>query len=186
MVPNSNRKLILWNMVSLDGMFEGLDRDIGWFVFEDELEKYILETQQAADTLLFGRVTYELMASYWPAAEGRIADFMNSARKFVFSRSLDEASWANTTLVRDNAAEEIEKLKRQPGGDIFVFGSADFSATPIRRGLVDEYRFGINPLVLGKGMPFFKPDEGRIDLKLIETRPLKSGLIIVHYEPVRQ
>ena len=186
MAPNPDRKLILWNMVSLDGMFEGPDHDIGWFVFEDELEKYILETQESADTLLFGRVTYELVATYWPTAEGRIADFMNGVRKFVFSRSLDKAGWTNTTLVRDNAPEEIEKLKRQPGGDIFVFGSADFSATPIRHGLVDEYRFGINPLVLGKGTPFFKPDEGRIDLKLIETRPLKSGVIILHYQPVRQ
>jgi dihydrofolate reductase len=180
------RKLILWNMVTLDGMFEGPDRDISWFVFDDELEKYILESQAEADTLLFGRVTYQLMADYWPKAEGTIAEFMNRVPKIVFSRTLAGVDWANTRLVKDNAPDEIAKIKRQPGGDIFVFGSADFSRTLMRHSLVDEYRFGINPVVLGKGIPFFKGGEPQTGLKLIETRPLNSGLVILHYEPVRK
>jgi dihydrofolate reductase len=180
------RKLIMWNMVTLDGMFEGPDRDISWFVFDDELEKYILETQLAADTLLFGRVTYELMAAYWPTAEGPIAKFMNSVKKIVLSRTLSKVDWANTTLVNDHAPEEIAKIKQKPGRDIFVFGSADFSQTLMRHGLVDEYRFGVNPVVLGQGTPFFKGGETQANLKLIETRPLNSGLVILHYEPVRK
>jgi dihydrofolate reductase len=176
----------MWNMVTLDGMFEGPDHDISWFVFDDELEKYILETQASADTLFFGRVTYQMMAAYWPTAEGKIAEFMNSVPKFVFSRTLSAADWANTDLIKDKAPDEIARIKRQPGKDIFVFGSADFSSTVIRHGLVDEYRFGINPVVLGKGTPFFKGGEAQTSLKLLETRPLNSGVVILHYEPVRQ
>jgi dihydrofolate reductase len=177
------RKLILWDMVTLNGMFEGPDHDISWFVFEDELENYIRETQAAADTLLFGRVTYEMMASYWSSAEGWIADFMNGVEKIVFSRTLSNADWTNTRLVKDHVPEEIAKLKDAPGREIFVFGSADLSATLIKEGLVDEYRIAINPVVLGKGVPLFKEGMKRLDLRLLETKPLKSGVVILHYAP---
>ncbi|TIP62669.1 dihydrofolate reductase family protein, partial [Mesorhizobium sp.] len=90
------RKLIIWDMVSVDGFFEGPDRDISWFVFEEELENYIRETQENADTLIFGRVTFELMAAYWPSEQGWIADFMNNIEKVVFSRTLKSADWNNT------------------------------------------------------------------------------------------
>ncbi|MGD9890321.1 MAG: dihydrofolate reductase family protein [Dehalococcoidia bacterium] len=178
------RKLILWNMISLDGYFEGPDKgSIDWFRFDEDLEKYILETQQSADTLLFGRITYEGMAAYWPSAEGQIADFMNSVPKVVFSRTLTQTDWNNTTIVGDNVPDEVSKLKAQPGGDIFVFGSADFSATLIEHGLVDEYRFGINPVLLGSGVPFFKGSATARNLTLIESKPFKSGLVILHYKP---
>lgn len=177
------RKVIMWDMVSVDGYFEGPDHDLGWFVFEDELEEYILETQLTADTLLFGRVTYEMMAGYWPTAEGQIADFMNSVPKVVFSRTLDKANWNNTTLVKENAGEEVSKLKQQPGKNIFVFGSANFAETLMKHGLVDEYRIGINPVVLGSGTPLFKNGTDKLDLKVLQTRPLKSGVVILHYAP---
>jgi dihydrofolate reductase len=178
------RKVILWDMLSLDGYFEGREKGgIDWFRFDEDLEEYILETQRSADTLLFGRVTYEGMAAYWPSAEGQIADFMNSVPKVVFSRTLERAEWNNTTLVRENAPEEVARLKQQSGGDIFVFGSADFAATLIEHDLVDEYRFGINPLLLGAGVPFFKGSGGQRNLKLLEVKPLRSGLVILHYRP---
>lgn len=177
------RKVILWDMLTLDGRFEGPGRDISWFVFDDDLERYILDTQQTADTLLFGRVTYEGMAGYWPTAEGVIADFMNAVPKVVFSRTLESADWNNSRLVKENAAEEVQKLKEQPGGDIFVFGSADFAATLIEHDLVDEYRIGVNPVVLGSGTPFFKDSPHRRQLQLLEVTPLKSGLVILHYKP---
>jgi len=177
------RKLILWDMVTLNGLSEGPDHDISWFVFEDELENYIRETQAAADTLLFGRVTYEMMATYWPSAEGWIADFMNGVEKVVFSRTLSKAEWNNTRLVKDDVAGKVAKLKKASGNDIFVFGSADFSATLIKEGLVDEYRIGINPVVLGRGVPLFKEGMDRVDLTLLEARPLKSGVVILHYAP---
>jgi dihydrofolate reductase len=177
-------KVILWDMLSLDGYFEGPEKGgIDWFRFDDELEQYILENQQSAGTLLFGRVTYEGMAAYWPSAEGQIADFMNSVPKVVFSRTLERADWINTRLVKENVPDEVATLKQQPGGDIFVFGSADFSATLIEHGLVDEYRFGINPVMLGSGTPFFKGGLPKVNLTLLESRPLKSGLVILHYKP---
>jgi dihydrofolate reductase len=178
------RKLILWDMLSLDGFFEGPDKgNIDWFRFDEDLEKHILETQESADTLLFGRVTYEGMAAYWPAAEGQIAEFMNSVPKVVFSRTLTHSDWNNTTIVSENVPQTVSKLKEQPGGDIFVFGSADFSATLIEHDLVDEYRFGINPILLGSGVPFFKGSSHAHKLRLIETKPLNSGLVILHYQP---
>ncbi len=178
------RNVIMWNMVTLDGFFEGPDKgQIDWFLFDDELEQYIIDTQRSADTLLFGRVTYEGMAAYWPSAEGRIADFMNSVPKVVFSRTLEKAAWNNTRLVKEHVPQEVAHLKQQPGGDIFVFGSANLAATLMEHGLVGEYRFGINPVVLGGGTPLFKGSPARLNLKLREARPLQSGLIILHYKP---
>jgi dihydrofolate reductase len=177
-------KLILWDMVSLDGFFEGPNKgDIEWFVFDDELEKYVLETQSDVGSLVFGRTTYELMAAYWPSAQGQIADFMNSVPKLVFSTTLQGVDWNNSRLVKSNVREEVSRLKQSAGGDIFCFGSADFAATLINEGLVDEYRLGINPVLLGSGVPFFKGSDRRRKLKLIDTRPLKSGLVILHYQP---
>jgi dihydrofolate reductase len=176
-------KLILWDMISLDGYFEGPNKgDIDWFVFDDELEKYILETQSDVSALVFGRNTYELMAAYWPSAEGQIADFMNSVPKLVFSTTLQGVDWNNSRLVRENVSEEVSRLK-QGAGDIFCFGSADFASTLINEGLVDEYRIGINPILLGSGVPFFKGGPSRRKLKLVDTKPLKSGLVILHYQP---
>jgi dihydrofolate reductase len=178
------RKLIAWDMITLDGFFEGpAPGQIDWFLFDEELEKYILDTQKDADTLLFGRVTYEMMAAYWPTAEGQIADFMNSVPKVVFSRNLEQADWNNTRLVKDNVFEEVSKLKQEPGGDIFIFGSADFTSTLMQHGLIDEFRFGINPVVLGAGVPFFKGNVENLKLRLLEAKPLKSGLVILHYAP---
>ncbi|WP_077959933.1 dihydrofolate reductase family protein [Ensifer adhaerens] len=177
------RKVIMWDMVSVDGFFEAPGHDIGWFVFEDELAAYIGETQLGTGTLLFGRVTYEMMAAYWPSAEGDIATFMNGVEKFVFSRTLTSADWARTTLVTGDAVKEVERLKKLEGGTIFIFGSADFAAGLIEKGLVDEYRLGINPVLLGDGVPLFKPGPQRTKLKLTHTRPLKSGVVILHYEP---
>ena len=110
------RKLIMWNLVSLDGYFEGAKSwDLGWHesVLGDELERLSIDQLKSADMLLFGRVTYEGMAGYWPSAKGEVADRMNNIRKVVFSRTLEKASWNNTKLVKGNAAEEVAKLKEQ-------------------------------------------------------------------------
>lgn len=177
------RRLIIWDMVTVDGFFEGPDKDLSWFVFEEEIENYIRETQRTAHTLIFGRVTYELMAAYWPSAQGWIADFMNGIEKVVFSRTCKSADWNNTTLFSGNVAEEVSRLKAGGGGDIFVFGSADLTATLVEHGLIDEYRLGINPVILGSGTPLFKGGPNRIPLKHLETRTLRSGVVILHYAP---
>ena len=178
-------KLIMWNMMTLDGLIEGPDREIDWLadVWGEDLEAYSKDTGRAAGGLLFGRVTYALMAGHWPTAEGEIAGFMNALPKIVFSRTLETADWSNTRLVRDNAADEVRRLKEEPGKDLFVFGSAGLSATLIRHGLFDEYRIGINPIVLGGGNPLFKEMPDRLRLTLTESRPLRSGVVILHYRP---
>ena len=177
------RRLITWNMLSLDGFFAAPGGHLDWFVFEDELDRYIKESQLATDTLLFGRATYEGMAAYWTTAEGDIADFMNGVTKYVFSRTLDRADWNKTTLVKGDAADAVRRLKEESGKDIFVFGSADFTATLMRDKLIDEYRIGLNPVILGKGIPLFKEGIERVRLRLTMTKPLKSGVVILHYEP---
>ncbi len=133
--------------------------------------------------LLFGRVTYQGMAQYWSSAEGEIADFMNNVPKVVFSRTLEKADWKNTQLVKENAEEEVARLKQQPGKDLFIFGSAALSASLMQRGLIDEYRLGLTPVVLGGGNPLFKSSPDRVRMRLLEVRPLKSGCVILRYEP---
>jgi dihydrofolate reductase len=178
------RRVIMWNMVTLDGFFEGPNREIDWFRFDEDLEKYIKGSQMSsADTLLFGRVTYQVMAAYWPSAHGQIADFMNNVTKIVCSRTLEQTEWNNSRLIKANVPEEVSRLKQQPGKDIFVFGSANLASTLMQHGLIDEYRLGVNPVVLGGGTPLFKGSADRLDLKLLEARPLESGVVILHYTP---
>jgi dihydrofolate reductase len=133
--------------------------------------------------LLFGRRTYEGMAAYWTTAAGETAEFMNAVPKFVFSRTLERADWANTTLVKEDAAEVVARLKEQAGKDLFVFGSAEFSATLIRHGLFDEYRIGLVPVILGKGTPLFKTGSEPLKLRLLESRPLGDCCFLLRYEP---
>src|SRR5205809_7654258 len=126
------RKVIMWNVVSLDGFFEGARSwDLGWHdsIWGDELERISIDQLKSADMLLFGRATYEGMASFWSSAKGEVADLMNQIRSVVLSRSLDKGSWNNTSLVKANALEEVAKPTRQPGRVIFMFGSAKLSST---------------------------------------------------------
>lgn len=176
----------MWNLVTLDGFFEGPKSwDIDWHdhIWGDELETYAIHQSNSTGALLFGRVTYEGMASYWPTQTGGIADFMNTIPKVVFSRTLNKADWNNTKLVKENAVEEVVRLKRQPGKDLFVFGSADLSATLLKHGLFDELDLALTPLLLGRGSPLFKTSPDRLKMKLLEARPLKSGGVILRYAP---
>jgi dihydrofolate reductase len=179
------RKIIMWNLMTLDGYLEGPNRDIGWHedVWGEELEQLSIEQGQAAGALLFGRVTYELMAGYWPTAEGEIADFMNGLPKIVVSRTMERADWHDTRLIRENAPEEIARLKREPGKDVFIFGSAALSASLMPHRLIDEFRVCVAPLLLGGGNPLFKDSPERLKLRLLEARPLTSGAVILRYEP---
>jgi len=185
------RKLIMWNMVTLDGFFEGSKSwDLDWhnYVWGDELEKLSLDQLKTADMLLFGRITYEGMAAYWSTAQGEVADvadLMNNLPKVAFSRTLEKADWKNTTLVREKAEQFVADLKRQPGKDLFIFGSATLCSSMMQAGLIDEYRLGLNPLLLGGGTPLFKPGATQHRMKLLEARALKSGVILLRYEPVK-
>ncbi len=178
------RKLIMWNLITLDGYFEGEKNwDLPWHerVWGDELEQFSLEQLQSADALLFGRVTYEGMAAYWQNAEGRIADYMNSLLKVVCSHTLQSATWNNTTLIRSNMAEEVARLKQQGNGNIFVFGSANLSMTLQNEGLFDEYRLGIAPVIYGKGRLLFGHGAEPQELELLESRSTSTGCVILRY-----
>jgi dihydrofolate reductase len=183
------RNVIMWNLVTLDGFFEGPKSwEIDWheYVWGDELERLSIEQARTAGMLLFGRVTYDGMASFWPSQKGEIADFMNSIPKIVFSKTLKRADWNNTRLVKENPEEEVAKLKGQPGKDLFIFGSANLSATLLRHGLIDEVRLGLTPVILGGGNPLFKASPKRLKMKLLDARPLKSGCVILRYQPERK
>ncbi len=179
------RKIVMWNLMTLDGFFEGPNHDIGWheYFWGEELERFSIDQGREAGMLLFGRLTYDLMAGYWSSADGEVAEFMNGLPKVVASRTLAKADWNNTRLIGDDAPEQIARLKDEPGKDIFVFGSADLAASLIPRGLIDEFRICVCPLILGGGTPLFKQGPERMKLRLLDSRPLESGAVIHRYRP---
>ena len=178
-------KLIMWNLITLDGYFEGeknWDLPRGEQVWGDELEQFSLDQLRSADLLLFGRVTYEGMAAYWQNATGAIADYMNSLPKVVCSRTLHTAGWNNTTIVKDNVAKEVAALKQRGDGNMFVFGSAILSKTLMNESLFDEYRIGIAPVIHGRGRLLFGGELTPQGLQLLEARPLSTGCTILRYQ----
>jgi dihydrofolate reductase len=184
------RKAIFQMLVSLDGYYEGPNREIDWHNVDAEFNEVAIDFLNTVDVLLFGRLTYELMAGYWPTPEATtndpiVAYKMNSMPKIVFSRTLQKAEWSNTRLVRDNIAEEISKLKRQPGKDLAIFGSSDLGLTLIQHDLIDEYRIIVNPVVLGGGKSLFKGIESRLTLTLLRATTFRSGNVMLCYEPIR-
>jgi dihydrofolate reductase len=185
------RNLIIWNLITLDGFFEGAKSwELDWhnLVWGEELDRLSIEQLKTAGMLLFGRVTYEGMASYWSAAKGEVAEVaerMNAIPKIVFSRTLEKAEWNNTRLIKENAVEEVIRLKREPGKDLFIFGSADLSSAFMQHGLIDEYRLGVVPVILGGGNPLFKPAPQRMKMKLIDVKTFATGFVILRYQPAK-
>jgi dihydrofolate reductase len=182
------RKLITWNLVTVDGFFEG--EKSGDLAFHQAawgpgLEAFVKEQLRSIGGLLFGRVTYEGMASYWQIQSGEVASFMNSVPKYVFSRTLGKVDWRNSRLVKGDPAAEVVKLKHAEGQDLFVFGSANLSSTLIGAGLVDEYRIGVTPILLGRGNPLFKASPRMSKLRLLDAKTLEGGCVILRYAPDR-
>jgi dihydrofolate reductase len=181
---HSMRRLVAWDLMTLDGYFEGRNPwDLGFHetVWGEELEAFSLEQGKEIGTLLFGRRTYEGMAGYWSQETGAIADMMNSIDKAVATRTLDEATWNNTRLLKGEAAEAVRALKAEEGKDVYVFGSADLLDSLLKAGLVDEYRICVAPVVLGGGNPLFKPQDQQVQMRLQSARPLKTGGAILTY-----
>jgi dihydrofolate reductase len=179
-------KLILWNLMTLDGYFEGVKSwqlDFHQQALNEEFFTFATEQLQTADALIFGRVTYEGMAAYWPNATDKIAGMMNSLPKVVFSRTLESATWNNSRLIRDEAIAAVVSLKQQTKQNIFVFGSADLSAQFLDANLFDEIRLCIVPVLQGEGNLLFRKGIHRKRFKLEEARPLKNGCIITRYTP---
>jgi dihydrofolate reductase len=182
------RKILAFLVVTVDGYYEGPNGEFDWPVVDEEFNEFGLRQLEEVDTLLFGRVTYEGMASYWPtpAAEQddpRVAAKMNTLPKLVVSRTLARADWANTRILRDDVAAELTRLKRQPGKDIAIFGSSDLVVSLLAMGLVDELRIMVHPVVLGAGRSLFRTAPERMHLHLVEARPFRSGSVLLTYRP---
>lgn len=180
------RKLVVWNLMTLDGYFEGTgpwDLAFHLMVWGDELEAFSLAQAEDIGTLLFGRRTYEGMAAHWTTAEGAIADFMNGVEKVVATRSTEPLTWNNSRRLEGEIPAAVEGLKQEEGKDIYVFGSADLGTDLIRHRLVDEYRICIAPVLLGAGRRLFEETGKLQKLELLEARPLSSGCVILRYAP---
>jgi dihydrofolate reductase len=182
------RKVILFNFVTLDGCFEDANGAIDWHVVDEEFHAFALQQLEPVDTILFGRVTYQMMASYWPTAKAvkgdpLIAGKMNETDKVVFSRTLERVDWSNTRLIHENAAEVVARLKQGPGKEMIILGSAKLAGTFTEHGLIDEYRVMVNPIVLGSGHPLFQRIGGRLPMKLVNTRTFRSGNVLLAYQP---
>jgi dihydrofolate reductase len=184
------RKIIYLMMVSLDGFVEGPHGEIDWPIIDEELHTFVNDQQRAIDTYLYGRRMYQLMARDWPPVEtdpsmpGYMIEFSRiwkAMPKIVFSRTLNQIEW-NSRLTRGNdIAEEIARLKAQPGKDMAV-GGADLASTFMRLGLIDEYRLFVHPVVVGGGTPYFPPPAGGLKLQLVETHTFGSGVVYLCYE----
>ena len=180
-------KLNVFNLLTVDGYFAGKGGDISWHSVDAEFQDYAERNANSGNTLLFGRITYQLMAAFWPSEEARrrdpvVAEGMNNSPKIVFSRTLATADWANTRLVRENMLEEVRQLKRR-GSNLTILGSGSIVAQLAQAGLIDEYQILVNPVVLGAGKGLFEGVETPIRLELIDTRTFGNGSVLLRYEP---
>jgi dihydrofolate reductase len=180
------RRLVMFNLVTLDGSFAGPSGEIDWHNVDDEFHQFARAQLDSADGLLFGRVTYQLMVSYWPTPDAaaqapEIASRMNSISKTVASRILPSVDWTNTKLIKQDVPHEISNLKQQPGKDLLLLGSADLASALTELRLIDEYRIMVNPVVLGEGQPLFRNVKQKLGLKLLSTRSFRSGNVLLCY-----
>ncbi|GAA0392712.1 riboflavin biosynthesis protein RibD [Acrocarpospora corrugata] len=182
------RKIVLWMSVSIDGFFEGPNHDLDWHLVDDELHWFFNRELAKMGAFLNGRVTYELMAEFWPTADQApdvsppMAEFARIWRempKIVYSTTLDRVDW-NSTLVRAVVPQEVLELKARPGGDLAV-GGATLAAEFMRHDLIDEYWLFVHPIVLGEGTPLFQVPETRTKLRLTETRAFGNGVVLLRY-----
>lgn len=188
------QKLIVFNHVTLDGFFKDANGDMSWAkadADDGEWNAFVAENASGGGTLVFGRVTYDMMAGFWPAPVAMqmmpaVAERMNNLPKVVFSRTMNKASWNNTKLIKGNIAAEIRKLKEAPGEGMVILGSGAIVAQCAQEGLIDEFQLVVNPLALGKGGTLFEGLKKQLALKLTKSRTFNNGKVLLCYEPVRE
>ncbi len=180
-------RLVVFNNVSLDGYFVDANGDMSWAHKQDpEWSAFVSENASGTAVLVFGRITYDLMASYWPTPLAMknnpvVAEGMNNLQKVVFSRTLDKATWKNTKLVKGDMLQEVRKMKSEPGPDIVILGSGSIVAQLAQAELIDEYQVALSPIVLGKGRSMFEGVKQNVNLK--KTRAFGNGKVMLWYEP---
>jgi dihydrofolate reductase len=185
------RKLIVFNFMTLNGFYKGPQEDIGWHRHGEEENAFAAANLESNATLLFGRVTYEMMSGYWPTPiamknDPVVAEGMNKADKIVFSRTLKTAEWNNTRLISGNIEAEISKMKQMPGSDLVLLGSGSIAAQFAELGMIDEYQIMVDPVLVGNGKPIFNSISTKIDLKLIAAQTFKSGVVLLSYLPMTE
>jgi dihydrofolate reductase len=188
------RNVVLLMHTSLDGFVAGPNGEMDWITFDEELANDVGKITERADTALYGRITYQMMESYWPTAgqqpgasrhDIEHANWVNNALKVVFSRTLESTDWQNTRIVRDNIAEEILNMKKQSGKDILLIGSASIIHTFMKHDVIDEYWINVNPVILGTGIPLSAPIGDKINLTLVNSKQLKCGVVSFNYRTRR-
>ena len=186
------RKLVVFNQVSLDGYFVDQNGDMSWAHNankDDEWDAFVAGNAKSGGELVFGRITYDLMSSYWPTSMAMqndpvVAERMNNLPKVVFSRTLDQATWNNTKLIKDDLAGEVRKMKNETGVDMVIMGSGSIIAQLTQERLIDEYQLVVIPVVLGQGRTMFDGIEEKLSLKLTRSRTFNNGNVLLSYAPV--
>ena len=185
------RSLILVMHTSLDGFVAGPKGEMGWIIVDDELFEYGGKFTDRADSALYGRVTYQMMESYWPKAADKPSAtkhdiehsrWYNSVSKIVLSRTLQQSSLTNTTILADNIPQRIKDIKQENGRDILMFGSPSAAHTLTQHNLIDDYLLFVNPVILGSGIPLFAGIRERKQLRLLSARAFSSGVAGLHYQ----
>jgi dihydrofolate reductase len=185
------RKLVLFAHISLDGFAADSHGGLGFLSYNEELQQYGREMVKTVGAPVYGKNTYLLMEGYWPtvlndpkATEQELehARWVQEIPKIVFSTTLPGADWNNTTLLRDNVVEEVNRLKQQPGKDLAIFGSPGLAKSLMSLGLIDEYKLTLHPIILGEGISLFEGNTQQSKLKLLESKTLGSGVVTLHYE----
>ena len=185
----TKRRLMVFNSVSLDGFFTDAASDMRWARTQDpEWTRFQGENAGGEAELLFGRKTYDMMASFWPTPRAMqsmpsVAERMNRLRKTVFSRTLDKATWQNTRVVQGDLVAEVQRMKSEPGPSMLILGSGQIVAQLTQAGLIDEYQLVIVPVVLGAGRTLFEGVTARPRLKLVKSRTFDNGRVVLWYEP---
>jgi dihydrofolate reductase len=174
-------------MISLDGYFESSQGSLDWHIVDKEFNDYAVDLLKSVDGLIFGHRTYDLMESYWTSPDAlrndpEVTPFMNDLTKYVFSRELKSVSWKNTTLFKSDPAEEISRIKKFPGKNMAIFGSSNLMLSLINKGVVDEYRVFISPVILGQGNLLFTGLRKRVNLTLRDSRIFRSGNVLLNSE----
>lgn len=183
------RKLSVFNNVSLDGYFTDAQGDMIWaHRFDPEWMEFTRSNAQGGGTMIFGRVTYDLMIQYWPTPaasrnNAAVAERMNNLSKIVFSRTLDEATWNNTRLIKDDLVGHVRQLKKEPGEGIVIIGSGTIVSQLTEAKLIDEYKIAVVPVVLGSGRTLFEGVSGKPTLKRTLARTFENGNVYLCYEP---
>jgi dihydrofolate reductase len=182
------RKLLVFNQTSLDGFIADRTGDMSWAHKQDpEFNDWVAGNARGGGELLFGRVTYQQMASFWPTPMAHesmpvVAERMNSAPKVVFSRTLTKAEWNNTRLIEGDITDAVRELKSEPGQGMVLMGSASIVAQLAQHDLIDSYQLVINPIILGTGKAMFEGLDKHLQLKLTSTKVFKNGNVVVSYE----